>query len=268
MFKNQYLMKNITIILSIILSNLAYAQFSCTDTISLNDGYTATGITTPGDDGEEAWVTTSLDCQGTGGSSSTQATTTCWNQVFDSAGDDYLFSYTTGSNAGESIYFEIETGNRFMGLMAFSSCSNTTLDGCLSGAYSPSEDAILSISLSNLAANETIYIGVGIWSNPKDLAFDVKEFTVTNSTLNLNNFDEHSKGLHIYPNPTTDYVTISTPTDNVIDYIVYNTNGQIVAKRENNKSNTIDFTALTVGTYLIKVKTEDGVEFFKKVLKK
>src|SRR5690606_19417031 len=131
--------KNYSILLFIALtfSFNAHSQFSCETAVVLTDGYTASNITTPGNGAgsPEAWVINSPDCQGTGGFSSTIANSTCWNQVFDTQGDDYVFSYTTGEVAGESVYFEIETGQNYMGIKAFTDCTGTSLDGCLSGAY-------------------------------------------------------------------------------------------------------------------------------------
>jgi len=130
-------MKKITFLLQVtflLSTGFAFGQFGCDQAIAITNGFTASNITTPGAGGGSpaAWVTVSDDCQGTGGYSSSVANSTCWNQVFDTVGDDYLFKYTTGNVAGESVYFKIITGQQYMGIKAFTGCSGSTLSNCLS----------------------------------------------------------------------------------------------------------------------------------------
>lgn len=174
-------MKKITILLSMFfLGALAsYAQYSCANAVPITSGFTQSNIVTPGlgNGSPGNWVTSSPDCQGTGGYSSTlNFNTTCFDDVFMFQGDDYLFKYTSGPVAGETAYFEILIKTRYMGLMAFSDCNGSVISGCLSGAYSGSFNTAtgtLSVTVTNLAANQTIYFGVGIWADPKVLNFDL-----------------------------------------------------------------------------------------------
>lgn len=151
-------MKKITLSFLFFIAGIAsYAQYSCTNAIPISDGFTSMGILTPGGGSSSpgSWVTSAPNCQGTGGYSSTlNFNTTCFDDVFTSQGDDYMFKYTSGSTAGESVYFEILIRTDYMGLMAFSDCTGTVISGCLSGAYSgsfSSATGILSVTVANLA---------------------------------------------------------------------------------------------------------------------
>lgn len=264
-------MKKITLLLFMFfLGALAsYAQHSCTNAVAITNGYTVSNVTTPGAGvgSPAAWVTQSIDCQGTGGISSTLGTnSTCWNQVFDSAGDDYLFSYTTGATAGESIFFEIRIRQSYMGIMAFTDCNGTSISGCLSGAYAAgiTNPATLSVSANNLQANQTIYIGVGVWSLPNNLDFDVTNFTVTPPALGID--DLHKDEIKLFPNPVTDMLNISG-LKNVSNVAIYNMLGQEVIKQSKLENEQVDVSGLAPGTYLVKVNTDVATETYKIVKK-
>ncbi|MES2748541.1 MAG: T9SS type A sorting domain-containing protein [Bacteroidota bacterium] len=256
-------MKKITFLLKtsfLLIAGTAFAQYGCTQAITITNGFTVNNISTPGAGAGSpaAWVTVSDDCQGTGGSSSSVPNSTCWNQVFDTVGDDYMFKYTTGNVAGESVYFKIVTGQQYMGLKAFTGCSGTTLSGCLSGAYAAGTiGATLSVSASNLPANQTIYFGVGVWTLPNNLIFNVTEFTVTLplSTVSFNN----TNGFKVSPNPVNDILTIAHETKILKGFTIYNLLGQEVM---NNKigiqQSEINVSNLNIGTYLLNLESEDG----------
>ena len=262
-------MKKITFFLKatfILTTSLAFGQFGCNQAVPITNGYTSTNITTPGAGAGSpgTWVTVSEDCQGTGGFSSSVPNSTCFNQVFDTVGDDYVFSYTTGNVSGESVYFKITTGQSYMGMKAFTGCTGTTFTGCLSGAYAAGTiGATLSVSAANLPANQTIYFAVGVWSTPNNLAFNVTEFTVT-PPLSTEPFNSNNS-FKIYPNPVSDVLNISNPTKNLKAYTIYNTLGQKVLKNTTSlQQSEINVSNLKLGTYLLNLETEDGqVEVFK-----
>ena len=74
-----------------------------------------------------------------------------------------------------------------------------------------------------------------------------------------------SSSISVYPNPTTDIVSISGIRKGLIQ--VYSNNGTLL--QENNAENTksIDFTGYASGMYLIKITQETSVETFKVILK-
>ncbi|HLA56781.1 MAG TPA: T9SS type A sorting domain-containing protein [Flavobacterium sp.] len=259
-------MKKITFLTAIVLmSAIVNAQYSCANAVVLTNGFTANNITTPGAGAGSpaAWVTSSIDCQGTGGYSSNLAfTTTCWNQVFDTIGDDYMFQYTTGANAGESVFFEIVSRQSYVGLMAFTDCTGTALNGCLSGAYTANVGtgtATLHVSASNLPANQTVYFGIGVWSTPNNLDFDVTNFTVTQ--LGVGDFNQNK--MSIYPNPVTDVLNIGNITG-MADVSIYNLLGQEVFRKSGiDDESHINVSGLSSGTYLVKVTVGEKMETFK-----
>lgn len=255
-------MKKITFILKAIVlltTSISFGQYGCDQAVAITNGFTATNISTPGAGAgsPEAWVTVSDDCQGTGGFSSSVNNSTCWNQVFDTVGDDYLFSYTTGNVAGESVYFKITTGQRYMGIKAFTDCNGTEFSGCLSGAYAAGTiGATLSVSASNLPANQTIYFAVGIWTLPNNLIFDVTEFTVT-QPLGTPSFE--TDNFKLSPNPVHDVLAISHPAKNIKGYTVYNLLGQqVMSDKTGSQLSEINVVSLNPGTYLLNLESEDG----------
>jgi hypothetical protein len=260
-------MKKITFLIAIVLiSAIANAQYSCANAVVLTNGFTANNITTPGagSGSPAAWVTSSIDCQGTGGYSSNLAfTTTCWNQVFDTIGDDYMFQYTTGATAGESVFFEIVSRQSYVGLMAFTDCNGTALNGCLSGAYTASigdGTATLHVQADNLAANQTVYFGVGVWSTPNNLDFDVTNFTVT-PALGVNGVNQSK--ISLYPNPVNDVLNIAN-VSGTADVFIYNTLGQkVLGVNKADFERQIDVSGLTSGTYLVKIIAGDKKDTFR-----
>lgn len=262
-------MTKITLLLSMLLLGgiTSYGQYSCANAIPITSGYTQSNIVTPGlgSGSEGSWVTSAPNCQGTGGFSSTlNFNTTCFDDVFISQGDDYMFKYTSGPVAGETAYFEILIKTDYMGLMAFSDCNGTVIGGCLSGAYSGSFNTAtgtLSVTVTNLAANQTIYFGVGIWADPKVLDFDVTNFTVTPPGLSIG--DVNQDKVKLFPNPVTNTLNISGLKD-ISEVAIYNLLGQEVMRKKNiDGQNHVDVSSLTSGTYLVKINADSKTETYK-----
>ena len=67
----------------------------------------------------------------------------------------------------------------------------------------------------------------------------------------------------VYPNPTTDYLTVKTQ-NHVKEILIFDTTGKIV---DQSKSKTIDLRSLSTGFYIVKVETDKEVSTFK-VIKK
>jgi hypothetical protein len=149
---------------------VAPAGYSCASAVAITDGYTtASTITSPGTGGIEDWVTT--------------ATVTSGNAATDDFTDPdvYLFSYTTGSVAGESFYFTIEydvATDENHSIAVWSGCTGTSLTGNITSSTQIISD-INGVCASNLAANTTYYISVGnAHFSTRYLRFDVVEFIV------------------------------------------------------------------------------------------
>lgn len=254
-------MKKITYLFILIASCFsAHAQFSCAGAVPMTSGFSQMNITTPGlgAGSPGAWVSSfSSQCLATTGG-------LYFNNVFTSAGDDYVFSYTTGNVAGESVSFQFTTNSNYQGACIFKGCNGGAMTDCLAFKYNPNP-ATATISASNLGANETIYFAVGIWSLPNDLNFSVNNFTVTPSLATPEN---NIKGISVYPNPVKDFLQISNTNQNISDVMVYNLLGQkIIAENwlgTNNSS--LDMSQLNPGTYLLKI-IADGKSETKKIIK-
>jgi S-ribosylhomocysteine lyase LuxS involved in autoinducer biosynthesis len=80
-----------------------------------------------------------------------------------------------------------------------------------------------------------------------------KSFTITG-------IDEYNKNneIRIYPNPTTNIISIAIDCDGLKSVQILNLNG-ILLIEETFKGNqkTIDISGLNTGAYLISIKTED-----------
>src|SRR5690554_1690902 len=146
---------------SISFVSLSSAQFGCGSGVAITDGYTATGITTPGTGGAEDWNTNPTG---------TSISAFYWDD------DVYLFEYTAGATA-EEISMEIFTRNGYNGIGIFTTCTGTEFSGELDAANTTSSNATQIVN-AILTAGQTVYIAIGQWGTPNDLDFDVTSFTV------------------------------------------------------------------------------------------
>ncbi len=164
-------MKKITFILILcwLLSWSGYAQFGCGSAIAITDGFSQSGITTPGNGGFENWVNeNSLDFS--------QDHPNPINVLYFSD-DVYLFSYTADSNV--EISMTIMSRNSWNGIAIFSGCNGNVLTGYRDGFRNTEVDGPDGKTVStSVSAGETVYIAVGQWGSPYDLDFDVLNFSV------------------------------------------------------------------------------------------
>lgn len=144
------------------LSQSANAQFGCGSAVVVSDGYTASGITTPGTGGAEDWNTNPTG---------TSISGSYWDD------DVYLFEYTAGATT-ENISMTIFTRNSWNGIGIFDDCTGTTFSNELDADGSSGTGVSRTVS-ATIAAGNTVYIAVGQWGTPNDLDFDVTDFTVT-----------------------------------------------------------------------------------------
>ncbi|MBL4593186.1 MAG: hypothetical protein JKX68_05135, partial [Flavobacteriales bacterium] len=156
-------MKKITFLMAFLtlLSWQANAQFGCGTGIPVTNGYTQSGITTPGTGGAEDW-----NINPTG----TSINASYWDD------DVYLFEYTAGATA-ENISMTIFSRNSWFGIGIFDDCIGTTFSTELDAVGSTTGNVSSTVSTITAAGN-TVYIAVGQWGTPNDLDFDVTDFTV------------------------------------------------------------------------------------------
>lgn len=143
-------------------ANYSSAQFGCGSGVVLTNGYTATGITTPGNGGPEDW-----NVNPTG----TTPSTFYWDD------DVYLYEYTSGATA-ENISMTIYTRKTYTGIGIFNDCVVDEFSNELNAVGTSAGNTSKTVS-ATIPAGETVYIAIGQWGTPNDLDFDVTDFTVT-----------------------------------------------------------------------------------------
>jgi hypothetical protein len=250
-------MKKIYFFISLFTTCIINAQFGCDQSIQISDGYSETGITTPGTGSAPGtWVTSAEVCDPYPGNN--------FRLPYTTVGDDYLFSYTSGDVAGETVEFTITTRAQFHGLLAFKGCNGTVLTQCVQNHYSPNSNTTKVARIENLGINETVYFIVGIWSLPNNLNFDVDSFVVTLPDMSKGSYK--IKEPVVYPNPASNLVNVSF-SENINSISITNQLGQTISKINVDKSETsIDIESLPKGNYTLLINTNTGT-FYKKLLK-
>ncbi|MBD8081367.1 T9SS type A sorting domain-containing protein [Chryseobacterium caseinilyticum] len=77
--------------------------------------------------------------------------------------------------------------------------------------------------------------------------------------------DVKKLNIEIYPNPVTDYIYVKGQ-GKILSAEVYNTAGQII--KPNFDSEKVDLSGLKTGSYVLKLKLNEGSEYTQKILKK
>jgi len=89
-------------------------------------------------------------------------------------------------------------------------------------------------------------------------------FVITTGSLGINPFEDAV--VSVYPNPATKYVSITLPNNSELSQAnIYSLTGQKVLGTKQGEN--IDISHLSGGTYLLKVMTNDGKLFTKKIIK-
>ena len=155
-------MKKITLLLFVLIASWQVnAQFGCGNGVVITNGYTASGITTPGTGGPEDWNDNPTDTGSTNGF--------YWDD------DVYLFQYTAGPTS-EEISMTTLSVNGWNGIGIFTNCTGTSFSGMLAAQGTTGANATKTVTAS-IAANQTVYIAVGQWGTPDGLNFSVTSFT-------------------------------------------------------------------------------------------
>jgi hypothetical protein len=154
-----------------------------------------------------------------------------WSPKYN--GSNYVISLAI---SGANIFVGTENGDVYL------STNNGTSWNSVSNGLPNTPINSLAISGTNIFAGTW---GAGIWRR------SISEMTVINE---LNN----SLNISIYPNPTSDNITIETPQKSEIE--ILNIQGQSIKSFTaiSNKT-TIDVSGFAKGLYILKVKTEKGI---------
>jgi hypothetical protein len=113
-----------------------------------------------------------------------------------------------------------------------------------------------------------------IISNTASIYFDFNPAIITNTytttfvaTLGTNSFENNQ--FIIYPNPTNDFVTITSSNYNTIkSIIIYDMLGKVIISKDCNDSviQTINTSELNSGIYLIDIVSKDNARTTKKLI--
>ncbi|WP_165983181.1 T9SS type A sorting domain-containing protein [Chryseobacterium salivictor] len=66
--------------------------------------------------------------------------------------------------------------------------------------------------------------------------------------------------LTVYPNPAKDFINIKTSKSNIEKVFIFDLSGKLIMTE---KSKRIDISLLPSATYIISIKTSDGLKSFK-----
>ena len=88
-----------------------------------------------------------------------------------------------------------------------------------------------------------------------------------NQVLNVN--ENNFKNITLYPNPSTNYITIenTNDTNSTFEYKIYDLTGRIVSLGNSKYNDKIVIESLTIGNYLIQIKEDNGAIFNQKIIK-
>lgn len=109
--------------------------------------------------------------------------------------------------------------------------------------------------------NDTLFVDV--------LYLDWWEDSIVCLTLTFDSIDPvgitdvNSNKVNVYPNPTSNYITVSC--DNFKDVVIYNMNGAVMVTTTNKH---IDMTEMPAGMYIMRVRTNDNKNMVTKIVKK
>lgn len=90
----------------------------------------------------------------------------------------------------------------------------------------------------------------------------------TTSKKSLKEKETSAVEVSVYPNPTTDFITVQLPNDSESSLVVYNATGQLIFSKENTKGDqTLDLTKSGNGIHIVRI-LNGGNEVVKKIIKK
>jgi len=121
------------------------------------------------------------------------------------------------------------------------------------------------ISLSEFAG-ETVFVAFRNWTQPynpdlpsgpgnggNELALD--NITVSDGPVSVNNFDDISTNVDVFPNPTSDILNITSASP-IGNFKLFNATGQLVLSKYTNQSNySIDVKEFPIGAYNLVIET-------------
>lgn len=145
---------------------------------------------------------------------------------------------------------------------------------------SASNNNLQNLNLANNNNNFLELMGADI--NPNLTCIQVSSLAVANSQplwfkdataeyrlsceLELNNYTSTGT-IYIYPNPVSDLLIISSPTQILNEIEIFSINGSLIKKERLNNS-SLEVSTLPSGVYFLKIKNQEQEVLFKKFIKK
>jgi hypothetical protein len=178
----------------------------------------------------------------------------------NAAGDYATFS-SQGPSFDGRVKPDVVTQGQQSVLSSISGNITTASGTSFSGPITAGMVACLWQALPNATNSEIIQLikeSASIYNNPtNELGYGIPDFNLALNTglLNVNTVDKER--FMIYPNPTTDAVSIAFPTgyDNATIYL-YNTMGQLILSRElTSESKSVALSGFSSGMYLYKIES-------------
>ncbi len=91
----------------------------------------------------------------------------------------------------------------------------------------------------------------------------VRSLVFTDESLATTEVSSVKDKLLLYPNPATDYIKIVTESNELLDVVIYNAQGQLVLKDKYNSGSDIDVSQLGTGVYFVKAN-QSNLKFIKR----
>lgn len=138
--------------------------------------------------------------------------------------------------------------------------------------YTPSfncETISYTIPAANILANSSLkFKWTSTYSGFGDYDILIDNFVLSENDETASNIDLDKTQLKIYPNPVTDLLNVEY--ENVISRLaIFDLLGRKVGEfTTDNKTNTVDVSYLTTGTYLLQIETENNEKSTIKFIKK
>lgn len=182
------------------------------------------------------------------------------------AGEDVWYSVVVPASGNVTIETGPVAGSNYddsVMVVYSGECGSLTEVECDDdGSENPDGTLFSLISLTGRTPGELLYVSVSRYNNPF-ASGDWGQFQVSAYDASLANPNFTSSNFKVYPNPVKNVLNLSG-VQNISNVAVYNLLGQQVAVKALNASEgQIDMSALSRGTYLVKVTSDNEVKTIK-----
>lgn len=180
------------------------------------------------------------------------------------ASDFYLVTPQVSTIDGEHVLeFNVGTVSAGLKIQIGTLLSPTNYGSFVSaGNLITPEAGTLYTSIAIPAVEDHNYVAFKIIPNGDHKAVTINNAKWKSANLSVGGFEKNL--VKVYPNPTTDYVTIQSEK-RVAQVNLYNQLGQLVS---NQGSDVLDLTKVSTGVYFAEILFENNVSVTKRVIKK